>query len=508
MTTRRAHPDRSRNQKWTLTLIACALTAVGLPIKAAAAAPEPTGKLNILLLTVDDMNWDSVGAFGCRVPHITPHIDQLAQHGLRFEHAHVTIAICQPTRAVWMTGRYPHRSGALGFDPIRPGVPTLLEGLHQAGYFTGILAKVNHVVPTRRTAWDVIVPANRLKSGRDPQLYYQQSRVFFEQSKRAGKPFFLMANAQDPHRPFAGSRQEQNRIVRNKRQAEKKKQTPHPLAGFPSASRTYQPDEITVPGFLPDLPAIRTELAQYFTSVHRADEIVGGVLRALRESGQAEQTLVLFLSDHGMPLPFAKTNCWLHSTKTPLIVRWPGVTTPGRTDASHLVSGIDVAPTLLEAVGLPALPGTDGRSLVPLLKGKPQPDRQFVFTYINRTAGRREYPMRCVQNARYGYLFNGWADGKTVFRNESQNGLTMKAMRKAAGSNPIIAARVQHFLYRTPEEFYDYQTDPDARANLIDDPRYQTQIAQFRERLKTHLEETNDPQRLPFVRLLARRKQS
>ena len=115
--------------------------------------------------------------------------------------------------------------------------------------------------------------------------------------------------------------------------------------------------------------------------------------------------------------------------------------------------------------------------------------------------------MRCVQDARYGYLFNGWADGKTVFRNESQNGLTMKAMRKAADSNPIIAARVKHFLYRTPEEFYDYQTDPDARTNLIDDPRYQTQIAQFRERLKTHLEETNDPQRLPFVRLLARHKQ-
>ena len=506
MTCRSANLDRSCQYKRMLALVLCALAVARLQVDKTSTAAEQTGKLNILFLTVDDMNWDSVGAFGCRVPDITPHIDQLAQQGLRFEQAHVTIAICQPTRAVWMTGRYPHRSGALGFDPIRPGVPTLLEELHQTGYFTGILAKVNHVVPTRRAAWDVIVPANRLKSGRDPELYYQQSRAFFEQSKRAGKPFFLMANAQDPHRPFAGSRQEQNRIARNKRQAKKKKQTPHPLAGFPPASRSYRPDEITVPGFLPDLPAIRSELAQYFTSVHRADEIVGSVLRALRESGQDKQTLVLFLSDHGMPLPFAKTNCWLHSTKTPLIVRWPGVTTAGRVDASHLVSGIDLAPTLLEAVGLPALPDTDGSSLIPLLKGEPQPDRQFVFTHINRTAGRREYPMRCVQNARYGYLFNGWADGKTVFRNESQNGITMKAMRQAADSNPTIAARVKHFLYRTPEEFYDYQADPDARVNLIDDPRYQTQIAQFRERLKTHLQETEDPQRLSFARLLTRRK--
>ena len=96
MTPRRAHPDRSRNQKWTLTLIACALTAVGLQIEAAAAAPEPTGKVNILLLTVDAMNGDSVGAFGCRVPHITPHIDQLAQQGLRFEHAQLDTILASP----------------------------------------------------------------------------------------------------------------------------------------------------------------------------------------------------------------------------------------------------------------------------------------------------------------------------------------------------------------------------------------------------------------------------
>ena len=465
-------------------------------------APKP----NILFLTVDDMNWDSVGVFGCRVPEITPHIDQLAKEGLRFEQAHVTIAICQPTRAVWMTGRYPHRNGALGFDPIKPEVPTLLETLHDAGYFTGILAKVNHVVPTRRMAWDVVVPANRLKNGRDPQLYYRQCRTFFEQAQQTGKPFFLMANSQDPHRPFAGSQQEKNRIARAKRQAKNKKKKRKQQAGFPDASRTYRSDEITVPGFLPDLPAIRAELAQYFTSVHRADEIVGSVLRALRESGQADHTLVLFLSDHGMPLPFAKTNCWLHSTKTPLIVRWPGVVTAGRVDSTHLVSGIDVAPTLLAAAGLPALDGADGKSMVPILKGARQVDREFVFTQINRTAGHREYPMRSVQDARFGYLFNGWADGTTVFRNESQNGLTMKALRQTAATNPQIAARVKHFLYRVPEEFYDYQNDPNALVNLIDDPRYQTQIAAFRQRLQRHLKATEDPQRQPFERLVALRK--
>ena len=144
--------------------------------------------------------------------------------------------------------------------------------------------------------------------------------------------------------------------------------------------------------------------------------------------------------------------------------------------------------------------------MVPILKGARQADREFVFTQINRTAGRREYPMRSVQDARFGYLFNGWADGTTVFRNESQNGLTMKALRQTAATNPQIAARVKHFLYRVPEEFYDYQNDPNALVNLIDDPRYQTQIAAFRQRLQRHLKATEDPQRQPFERLVALRK--
>ena len=94
-----------------------------------AAAIEAAERTNVLFITVDDMNWDSVGAYGCRVPDITPNIDKLASQGIRFQHAHVTIAICQPTRAVWMTGRYPHNSGALGFNRINAGVPTLVEAL-------------------------------------------------------------------------------------------------------------------------------------------------------------------------------------------------------------------------------------------------------------------------------------------------------------------------------------------------------------------------------------------
>jgi N-sulfoglucosamine sulfohydrolase len=429
------------------------------------------------------MNRDSVGVYGCPIPDITPNIDKLATQGLRFEHAHVTIAICMPTRAVWMTGRYPHRSGALGFDRINKDVPTLLESLHDAGYHTGIMAKVPHVVPSRGAAWDVVVEASELGVGRDPGKYYQHSKTFFAEVTKSEKPFFLMANSQDPHRPFANSQQEKGRL-------KGKRKDPH---FYTKVSRTFDPQEVPVPGFLPDLPEVRQELSEYYASVHRADEIVGSLLKALDESGLASNTLVVFTSDHGMPLPFAKTNCWRHSTITPWVVRWPGVVKPDSIDREHMISGIDYTPTILDAVGLSPLPGLDGRSYLPILKGKAQDNRDVVFTSINRTSGKNEYPMRCVMTKNASYIFNGWSNGEKVFRNESQAGLTMKAMKQAAKTDEEIAARVQHFLYRTPEEFYDNESDPDALHNLTQSRHHQKQLLHLRSLLMKQMIEANDP---------------
>ena len=89
----------------------------------------------------DDLNYDSVGAYGCKIPRITPHIDHLAREGMLCNHAHVNIAVCQPSRQSIMTGRYPHRNGAEGFDPIDERVPTLQEHLRSAGYLNRILGK-------------------------------------------------------------------------------------------------------------------------------------------------------------------------------------------------------------------------------------------------------------------------------------------------------------------------------------------------------------------------------
>jgi N-sulfoglucosamine sulfohydrolase len=458
--------------------------------------PAEAAVRNVLLITADDLNCDSVGAFACRVPDVTPNIDRLAANGLRFEHAHVTIAVCQPCRSVLFTGRYPHRNGAEGFQPIRRDVPTLTEQTRQAGYLNGIMAKVPHLAPQFKFCWDVVVPAEELGVGRDPQLYHDRAKAFFEQADAVGKPFFLMANSQDPHRPFAGSAQEGGRVA-GRPNARRPRQQP---TKFPPAPRTYKPEEVTVAGFLPDLPDVRQEMAEYFTSVHRADAIVGAVLKALDETGHADDTLVVFLSDHGMALPFAKTNCYRHSTRTPLVVRLPGVTKPGSVEATHMVSGIDLMPTVLDVLGLPPVQGVDGRSFAPLLRGEPQDGRDHVYTVFHQTSGQNRYEMRSLVTPRFGLVYNAWADGQTVFRNESQAGLTMKAMRAAALKDPEIAARVELFVHRVPQELYDYQADPDALRNLVDDPRHRATADMLRQKMADVMRHIEDPLRERFTR--------
>ena len=159
---------------------------------------------NVLLITVDDMNWDSVGAFGSPVEGTTPNIDQLAAEGVRFLNAHVTVANCTPSRMALATGRYPHLSGGEGFHNLTVrGVPFLARILRNQGYDVGVLSKVDGSTPYAAFQWN-LAPDTNLKQSRNPELYYQHAQDFIQEAADGGRPFFLMANLDDPHRPFHG----------------------------------------------------------------------------------------------------------------------------------------------------------------------------------------------------------------------------------------------------------------------------------------------------------------
>ena len=467
-----------------------------------AADPAPAGnagpRLNILLITADDMNYDTPNVVKGTAPDITPNIDNFARQGFRFVNSHVTVAVCQPSRETLMTGRYPHRSGAIGFVPVNKDCPTLEESLKAAGYDLGTLGKVGHLAPPEKFPWDYKQGADDLGMGRDPALYYKYTKEFLEKAKSDHKPFFLMANSHDPHRPFAGSlgdvKANANPGARLPADAVERHGDGVRPAVHPAPTRIYKPEEVDRPRFPPDLPEVREELAQYCSSAHRCDETVGEVLKALKESGMEDNTVVIFLSDNGMSFPFAKSNCYLTSTRTPLIVRWPGQHQARHGRPRGFRRRIDFMPTVLDIVNLPQPAGMDGRSYMPLLKGEKQEGRDHVFTVYNENAAHQTFTMRCYQDKHFGYIYNPWSDGKKEYHADNITGLTFPAMQKAAKENTDIANRVELCLHRVPEEFYDMEHDPACLHNLIAEPEYQEQIKQFRTTMVTWMHDTQDPQ--------------
>jgi N-sulfoglucosamine sulfohydrolase len=424
--------------------------------------------LNVLFITADDLNYSSVGFLGSSVPEITPNIDKLSRQGITFECAHVNCAVSQPSRAVLATGMYAHRNGVEGFYHTAKNVPTIMSVLRENGYYVGIAGKVAHSTPVKSFVWDMAIDQPELGQGRDPQRYRQVFKEFIRKSKKSKKPFYFMMNSHDPHRPFHGSAED----------ARMRRGIP-----YPSPSRVYSPSEIDVPGFLPDIPAVREELSQYFSSVRRLDDTVGEILKVLEEEEMNENTIVIFLSDNGISAPFAKTNCYSNSTRTPWIIKWHGVIEPGSRNTDDFISGIDFMPTILDACGLDAVPETDGESFLPLLKGKKQIRRKQVFTQFYETSMKNRYPMFSVQDKKFCYIYNAWSGGQYKFLNDSQAGIAFKGMIEAGKSNPSIQKRVEFLWYRTPEEFYDLEEDPDALHNLTDDGAYKKEIDEYRLKL-------------------------
>lgn len=457
--------------RWILT--------AGLLWGAAAPAQEAASAINLLLITADDMNADSAGWMGCKLG-ATPSLDAFAAGSMRFEQSHVVAPICQPSRSALMTGRVPHRNGALGFNPIRDDVPTLMETLSARGYFTACLNKVAHTaVKKGAKPWD----ATDDGTGKNPKRIGERLREQLQAAADRKKPFFINANLTDPHRPFPGSAQEG---LGGKKNAE----------GLGDVT-PYDPKEVTVPSFLEDLPPIRKEVAQYFTGVRRFDQGFAELLKALRESGRFDRTAILFLPDHGISMPFSKATVYRNGTWSPFLLRWPGMGEP-RAFKTEMVASVDLMPTLLEILGAPAPAGIDGRSLLPLMRGEKQEGRDRVITYVNTVSSGASFPQRAVRTLGRSYLWQGWPDGRTRLRVEAFSGLTFKALEAAAGSDARIKSRVDQLVLGAPEQFFNLEEDPDERRNLIDDPRHKDEIARMRRILLEEMERTGDPQLAAF----------
>jgi len=449
-------------------------------------AAQPTAApLNLLFLTVDDMNWSIPrfmnGFIGGKL-HLTPNLDALAARSHRFIHNRTVAAICQPSREAMMTGLVPHRSGGLGFIPVHPGTPTLVTQLQSHGYFAAGIHKLEHMQPQTSFPWDMAFPG----AGRAPSEYATDVSTAIAKAQSLGKPFIINCNLNDPHRPFYSSQQAAA--------------VDHNETGEYHVPHEVTPEEVDIPPFLEDLPEIRRELAQYANSTQRMDITLGKVLAALDASGAAANTVIFFSADHGMPFPYSKASVYECGTRTPALLHYPGMATPHT--FTERTANVDYTPTLLDLLHVPIPSGPNGTSIdgiswMPLIRGEVghrSPHREFLVTNINSVSSGTNYPQRAVQDDRYSLVVMPWSDGKLHIQIDSVTGLTFPAMKAAAATNSAIAARVRQFDLGVPIAFYDVHADPGQRINLINAPEHRNRIAKMKAILIDEMTRTNDPQ--------------
>lgn len=506
----------------TLLFIFSALLFLGCS-KQEAARP------NVLLIVADDMNYDSPGFLGGVAPDVTPNIDRFASECFSFGNAFATVSVCQPSRQSMLSGLLPNSYGSAGFFPMEEGTPTLPALLREAGYLTGNIHKLHHMLPLEAFNWaynskELGMNAPDGVVGRDPDGIAGALRKFINVADDEEKPFFMVVNSADPHRPFHGDPIRLGSWYWGDKEV-----------SVPEPSRIYKPEEVTVPPTLPDIPGIRKDLAKYASSVRRLDDTVGKCLKVLEDLNKESSTLVIFVSDNGMPLPFAKFDCYYGSNRTPLLMRWPELIQKPVSENEHLVSLMDITPTVLELTGVTNPKPMDGKSLVPFLKNQtPESWRESIVFIRNEdiyyTDGiknevrhspefrenlelkgwkirpdhpekdtySREKEMRTYYDGRYGYIYNNCFSESDLKPNElgpivPYGDPTANAMKIASAEDMSVKERYQFYLLRANEELYDWSEDPGSRHNLAQNPEYAEVLSKAQNGLLNWLKSNNDP---------------
>lgn len=356
-------------------------------------------------------------------PTHSPGIDRLAAEGVQFDQYFVCAPQCSPSRACLISGRFPHRTGVLGLVgkwgwQMDGQVPTLPKVLAEAGYDTWLWG-FQHEHPD---------PA-ALGYRHDP-IGYQRGDVpsimadfvaprFCDwlQSKPAG-PWFCSVGFYETH------------------------------LGWPRRQATAQQlRDKQVPPDLPDSPELRQDMLNFDRSLHQADRNVERILDALDRSGQADQTLVIFTTDHGLPLPRAKCDLRDAGLEAALLMRWPQHLAANRR-CSELLSGVDLMPTLLALAGVEAAPQVDGESFAGLLTGGHFQPRDAI--YAEQTWHDQYRPLRSIRTSRHKLIQR--------FNDFPENVLPADFYQTCAAA-PQFSATLDRVV-PAGLEFYDLATDP------------------------------------------------
>ena len=410
-------------------LLALVVSTLASP---ALAADRP----NILFIMSDDHAAQAIGAYGSRV-NATPNIDRLAREGMRLGNVFATNSICTPSRATILTGQYSHRNGVPVFNRFDSTRMTVAKRLQQAGYYTGMVGKWHlgsdpagfdrwEILPGQGTYTDPVfytATGETTYTGRYVTDVITDVAIDVLKNRPKDRPFFVMVHHKAPHRPWEpdathraqfASRwipepatfwdsyatrtdalhENQQRVADDLTRRDLKLEPPSELAAAERASWlaekpaavaiTRDGQVLTLTGETLARWKYQRFMRDYLATIQSVDDGVGRLLAFLDRSGLAKNTMVIYTSDQGFFLGdhglFDKRFMYEESLRMPFLVRWPGLIRPGtRSDAIAL--NVDFAPTFLEAAGLPVDADMQGRSLVPVLRGRSPADWRTSMYY-------------------------------------------------------------------------------------------------------------------------------
>ena len=403
---------------------------------------------NIVVFIADDAGWSDFGAYGNRVVR-TPNLDGLAASGVVFENAFLTTASCSPSRISILSGRYPHATGAEDLHtPLPAGVDLLPTHLAREGYFTGHMRKT-HYGPEGDRQFDWF-----------SEETWEGLPGFLDEA--GDRPFFLWVGFRDPHRPYSPDAVD----------------PPHDPGGFP------------VPPYLVDDEETRTDLALYYDEISRMDGEIGRMLAELDRRGLRENTLVVFLSDNGMPFPRAKATAYDAGIRAPLIVSWPGVT-PAGARYPGLTSTIDLAPTLLDAAGASAPESFHGTSFLAALRDQAAPGREYVFA--ERNWHNCDEHIRAVRGQRYKLIRNAYTELPLCTPADASRSPSWYSLTAGREAGTLTTGQARLFEAPRPViEVYDLEADPHELVNLAGRPEVEQVARQLSRVLDAWIEETED----------------
>jgi N-sulfoglucosamine sulfohydrolase len=426
------------------------------PLDTRAMGSQANNRPNILMITTHDLG-RHLGCYGIDEVH-SPHIDRLAAKGVRFANMFSTSAVCSPGRGALHTGRYPQSNGLMGLThapwwwQFNKKVTHAASLLHQAGYET-YLCGLQHVFLKGEEKKYGYQKALTTKT--EAENTVELASKFLKERRQQNKSFFLKVGFFEVHRK-----------------------------GGSFKHREYDPSKpVFVPKYLADTPVMREDLGRYQEEIRYFDSCVGRILNALEPGACANNTLVIFTADHGIPYPGAKWSLRDPGIEVPLIMHWPNSCLSGGKVYEELISHVDVLPTLMDLIGVRKPTNLQGVSFADFLQGKTteKPRREIYAQFT--PAMFRDNESRCIRTERYKLTRYFQAGRCMKFPIDVDPVRFAQHTERAAGTG-----RPRPFV-----QLFDIVNDPDELLDIADKKENAAVVEALSKKLYAWMEAVDDP---------------